>query len=469
MSTLGDQGLARDYDELASMLGAVEVEARRYRALFDAAPAALMVTDDSLLIVDANVAALRLLGADLPFLVHKPLSTFIDPRDRRAFRRWEVRVRGNSDERRTNVRMRRRSGVAFEADLEATPGADGMYWAVRDRTEDAQADARAWEMNRELEHRVAAQSNELETVLAHLPVGVGLARRDGSLSWTNDAAQALLETAPGIVDELSARMRSGRTQYEERLYANGRAVHVEAVPLDRGSAILVLRVVDDDPQLLTVGADFVQNAAHQLRNPLAAIISSVAALEAGASEDPVDRERFVTHIGREGARMAQLVEALLTLAGLEQGVGLPLLEVVPLRPLLADAASATGGERTVVTCPDDVAVVADRDLVGQAVENVIANAVQHGGDGPVTVNAELVDESSVRIDVSDTGPGVPDEARPRVFERFYRAGGARRSSGLGLAIAKAAIHATKGRLDLLPSEPGTGATFRFTLPGARLL
>jgi signal transduction histidine kinase len=215
-------------------------------------------------------------------------------------------------------------------------------------------------------------------------------------------------------------------------------------------------------------AEFVQNAAHQLRTPIAGIASSVAALEAGAGDDPEKRDRFLGHIRRESDRMARLVDALLTLAGLQRGVGLPLSELVPLRPLLEEVAEAESVGRIDVSCAAEIAVVGDRDLLGQAIGNVIANAVQHGGEArAVHVRARL-DDAIVHLDVTDEGPGVSAESGDRVFERFYRATSERRGSGLGLAIAAAAAEATNGTLELLPST-GTGATFRFTLPGASLV
>jgi two-component system phosphate regulon sensor histidine kinase PhoR len=224
-------------------------------------------------------------------------------------------------------------------------------------------------------------------------------------------------------------------------------------------------------------AEFVENAAHQLRNPISAIVSSIAALEAGAQLEERERERFMTHIARETARLETLVEALLTLAGIQQQQQqeqqrLALVELVPLRRLLDQlvaAAALRDGVKARVTCGTRVAVVGDRDLLAQAFGNVIANAAQHTERGVIRIRARL-DGGTVTVDITDSGPGVAEDARDRVFDRFFRGstnGG--RGSGLGLAIALAAVQAHDARLELLDQREGEGARFRFTIPGARLL
>ncbi len=257
----------------------------------------------------------------------------------------------------------------------------------------------------------------------------------------------------------------------------GLVLDVSAVPV-RGedgavrAAILSFDDLSERARKDEADARFVENAAHQLRTPITAIASAAAALQAGAKDDPASRDRFLAHIDRESERIGRLLGALLSLARLQRDNVHPTVSLVPLRPLLeglaADAQPGKGVE-VVVDCPAAVAVVADPALVREAVGNVLANAASHTQAGSITLAARL-DGSTVVLDVADTGPGVPEKLRERIFERFYRAAPHRRSgAGLGLPIAAEATAANRGTLRLLPAEPGGGSTFRFELPGATLL
>jgi signal transduction histidine kinase len=167
--------------------------------------------------------------------------------------------------------------------------------------------------------------------------------------------------------------------------------------------------------------------------------------------------------------MRMLVEALLSLASLNRGDGHAVVELITVRGLVDDVLAACRIEGTVVDCPPELAAVGDRDLFAQALANVLSNAAEHAAGAGIRVRAALERETVV-LDVTDFGPGIAPEARERIFERFYRAGSAnRKGTGLGLAIARAAAEATRGTLELLPQQDGEGASFRFTLPGARLL
>lgn len=472
MTATAETDLARDHEALLSMYAAVQADATRYRALFDAAPSALLATSHNLTIVECNAAAARLLDVQERFLLGKPLTVYVDLGSRRL-----LRTRSGSFHRGTTtmtLRMRRRSGVAFEALVAATPTPREIYWTIADRTEAAQAEARLWELNRELERRVDEQTATLETLAAQLPVGVLVLRPDGEVTWSNAHARALLGDSltaivPHVAHALGGReVRDVRVAVDRDGDGDPLWVELTASPLVGGSGGVVV-VADDVTQRerrARADAEFVQNAAHQLRNPIAAIASSVGALNAGARDEPLERERFLDHIGRESRRIGTLVDALLALAALQRGDAAPTLEVVPLRGLLQAAADAAPGQaRISVDCPDDLAVVADGALLAQAIGNVVANAAQHARSR-VRVVARTQD-AYAHVDVQDDGPGVPEEARGRVFERFFRGPGVeRRGSGLGLAIATAAAEATRSTVELLPAT--NGAAFRFTIPRATL-
>jgi PAS domain S-box-containing protein len=477
----GDSEADRELDELASMHQAVVADLDRYRALFDAAPSALLVTDRNLRVLEANRAAADLLDVKDRFLLGKPLAAYIEREHRRELRTWPTQVLRGREPNSIHVRMRRRTGVAFEARLTVTFGRGELYWTIVDMTEEMQAEQQLWELKRDLEERVAAQSAELEVLAEQLPVAVMVLDEAATVLWMNSRAVALVGRAPSPDSPLVSRGKNalrGETVRNVRLPVHGpdgeeRIVELTAAPVTRhGGAALVFGDVTERDRLERADSEFVENAAHQLRNPITAIASSVAALEAGAKDDGAEREKFIGHIGRESARLEVLVEALLSLASLQRSQGTPLVELMPLRPILDDLAASTPvreGVRIVVSCNKRLAAVGDRDLVAQALGNVLANASEHTEEGEIRIRARFKGPS-VTVDVADSGPSIAPAARDRVFERFFRqTANGRHGSGLGLPIAKAAADATGAHLQLLDQGEGEGATFRFILPGARLL
>ena len=444
----------------------------RYRTLFASAPIALLVTSRDLTIVECNAAAADLLAVAGDSLVGKALTVHVDLGYRRTLRAWGM---GTGETATTmNLRLRRRTGTSFDAAVSVTATDDELCWAIVDRTEQAQSEERMSRLRQELERRLEEQAAELQTLAGRLPVGV-VVLRGGGVAWSNARARAILgERLEAIVPHVARASASNdiRESRAQVARANGDTIVVDitAAPLvGRGGGIVV--VVDDvtrRDRLERADAEFVENAAHQLRNPVAAIASSVAALHVGADDDAAERSRFLEHIARESARMASLVDGLLALAALQRGNATPRVEVARLQTLLREAAEMAErpGIRIGIDCGESLAIVGDRGLLRQALGNVLVNATQHARSD-VLIEAHGRDEFVV-VDVRDDGPGVPGEVRDRIFDRFYRASHSdQRGSGLGLAIAAAAAEAALARIELLPDD-GKGAAFRFTMPGARV-
>ena len=236
------------------------------------------------------------------------------------------------------------------------------------------------------------------------------------------------------------------------------------------SAVLVLTDVSERERRERAEREFVTNAAHELRTPLAAITGAVDVLQAGAKEVPEDRDRFLAHIERESARLGRLTQALLTLARSQTRETPPRLVAVELEPLLAEVAAGVSpppGVEVLVRCPPGLAALADRDLAEQALVNLAANAAKNTERGSITLQARPLGNRSVAIEVIDTGPGISVAEQERIFDRFYR-GSARTADGfgLGLAIVQQAVRALGGRVDV-DSAPGRGTTIRIILPAAR--
>jgi two-component system phosphate regulon sensor histidine kinase PhoR len=502
---VAEEELSRQNDELSNLQLAVADEAARYRALFDLAPIPYVTTDSHLVIREANDAAAALLGVDQRFVVGKPLALYVDADDRRAVRSGVLRLsHGAVEPLSLRVRMRRRTGVAYDALLTGSRSArDDVQWVIHDVTEERRAEQRLWELNRDLEARAADRAEELETVLQQLPVGVMIV--DGEslvLRRANRRAREILgDTIVAGAPVAFERFR--------RYDVDGRELGAETWPVVRALAgenvtreLVVYALADGTRPTLEVSAlpirgedgeitgavltfddvtarqrreqaerEFVTNAAHELRTPLTAIASAVEVLQSGAKDVPEERDLFLGHVERECARLARLGTALLSLARAQARQEVPRSEVLPLADLLTRIAADLPVGRDIdvtVSCLPEVAAVANRELLEQAVWNLAANAVRYTERGEIKLAAELRDGHAV-VEVRDTGPGIPAEARTRLFERFYRAG-ARDGDGfgLGLSIALQAVEAVGGTLDV-DSDDGSGTVARITLTAAKLL
>jgi two-component system, OmpR family, sensor kinase len=215
---------------------------------------------------------------------------------------------------------------------------------------------------------------------------------------------------------------------------------------------------------------FVADASHELRTPLTSIRGfAELARQRGDATDPDTMRR----IEDEAKRMGLLVDDLLLLARLDQQRPLK-MESVDLLPIAADAlhnaqAVQPGRNISLKILPDSEAPVVEGDeaRLRQVLGNLVSNALHHTPlEAPITVSVGTRGGEAI-LEVSDTGPGLTDEQKARVFERFYRADSARTrstgGSGLGLSIVAALVAAHRGRVTVTDTTP-TGATFTIQLP-----
>jgi len=218
-------------------------------------------------------------------------------------------------------------------------------------------------------------------------------------------------------------------------------------------------------------ADYVQTLTHELKSPLSAIRGAAELLH--EREMPAaDRERFVANIERETARIQELVDRMMELAALESRRALERTEPVALRVLLdecvasAAAAGAPRGIAVTLEAGADATVDGDPLLLRRAMGNLLDNAIDFSPPGG-TVEVTLTQAGRhVQVSVRDHGPGIPDYADHKVFEKFYslaRPGTQRKSTGLGLPFVReiAALH--HGRVTLRNADGG-GALATLTLP-----
>jgi signal transduction histidine kinase/HAMP domain-containing protein len=334
--------------------------------------------------------------------------------------------------------------------------------------------------------QLESERDRLLRLLGRLHDGVVAVDSDLNVEFSNASARRLIRVplkagdplpdpwGNGALPRLAAALfEPGAKPIQETFnLSNGSSYTVAGLPPRRPSetAVIVLTDVSVRERRERAEREFVANAAHELRTPLATITGSIQVLQAGAKDDAEQRDRFLKHIEREAARLTRLTRALLVLARAQTGAETPRLTAVEIKPLLeaiAADAQPEGEVRIEVDCPAGLEVLAEQDLVEQAVSNLVANAVEHTPEGKITLSADKLPNGGVSLEVSDTGQGIPHERQDRIFDRFYRPGGRDpRNFGLGLAIVRDAVQALGGRIEL-DSAPGRGTTVRITLPEAQ--
>jgi PAS domain S-box-containing protein len=498
--------LAQQNEDLQAAQWALAAEADRYRLLFESAPVAYVTTDRAGAIREANRAAMELL--DLRFPRGKPLANVVELEQRRPFRTWlRERVAADGTDERA-WRLRHRSGVLRDVEISVTATEDELLWAIADVTDRTHAEEHVWALNRALEQQAAEQAGEVGAVFEEMPYGVVLVDagtrrvRRANVRATEILGpivgsplerlqRADMDGAPLPAERLPGkRALDGETVAPERVRitrddGTERVLDMGALPLrDAAGTIVAAAVTLDDVTVRyrreQADRAFIVNSAHQLRTPITAIASAVAALEAGAKKKPAEREHFLAHIARETDRMTRLVESLLILARLQRDGSTPALSVVPLAPLLRQACaevSPAEGVTIRVEADEDVGCVTNQGLLLEVVVNLVTNAVTHTTEGEIVLRALLDDDDDddddypdhAVVEVADTGPGVAPEDRELVFERFFRTADGRKGAGLGLAIAVEAMRALRGQIELVDTPAGSGATFRLRLPGATIL
>jgi signal transduction histidine kinase len=227
-------------------------------------------------------------------------------------------------------------------------------------------------------------------------------------------------------------------------------------------------------ELETLRHDLIAWAGHDLQTPLASIRAIVEALADGVVDDPATTQRYLRTAQRDVQSLSLLIDDLFQMAQLDAG-GLTLnREMDSLSDLISDTLESFSelASRQQVALSGEVAVGVDPvfmdvQRIGRVLNNLIGNALRHTQPGgAITVRATR-DQTGVRVEVRDTGEGIPEADLPHVFERFYRGEKSRSratgGAGLGLAISRGIVETHGGQIGVA-SAAGQGASFYFTLP-----
>lgn len=437
------------------------------RGLLDEAQEGLLALDEHGAILEANSAAVRLLGHDPSRLVGKPLAAVVSLDDRRRFRSelrrldpnepasFEVRLLHGDRQcvvslRRLPATVPRRIVVALSPDEPLPPV------PVQPRT-----------------------SERLQSFVLRFPYAVVAFRPDLRIAFANGHARALLgneavrngavfaETAPPELRPFAsrlARLPAPLRPMEVEL-ADGRILRVSGLASTTDEpAVLFIEDVSSQHRQARITQEFLRNAAHQLRTPLTGIMAAIETLQSGAKEQPEQRDRFLDHLQRHAERLTRLVHGLLLLARVQSGEQAA-VDFVALRPVLervAQTAAPAAGVALRVDCAAGVAALATPDLLREALEALVDNAVSNTRTGEIRLSAAH-SNGKVAITVSDTGPGILPEFVDRVFEPFFRVAASGEGYGLGLAIAARLVEAMGGDIDV-SSTVGAGTAFTVRLP-----
>lgn len=348
-------------------------------------------------------------------------------------------------------------------------------------------------------------------LLDNLPLGLILIDPTGRIVFQNAAADDVVERrlvgmqaagalrTPALTEAVAAAVEGMRRTETELTLLRGadRFVKATVAPIADPAATIapvgdrrgrprpfVLIALEDRTSIVKAEAlrrDFVANASHELKTPLASISGFIETLQGHAKDDPAATERFLGIMSRQTHRMKRLVEDLLSLNRIEINEHVRPRETVDLGGMVWEVASALNplaqaeGATIVVETPrEGPMITGSRDELQQVLVNLIDNAIKYGAEGgPIRVH--LADPGAthpgmIGVTVADRGPGIPREHIPRLTERFYRVNAARSrergGTGLGLAIAKHILNRHRGDLTIA-STLGEGSRFTIWLPATR--
>lgn len=338
---------------------------------------------------------------------------------------------------------------------------------------------------------IRSQQKQILAVINTMGEGVLEVTREGLINLVNPATADLLNqpveqiigsqlediVPPVAFTSCFKRALSGR-EFSGVCECNNRILLVHANPIvaDNGAAtqgvVLILRDFTQQKKMEQAQRDFISNASHELRTPIASLKGFLELLESGAKNKPDVRDGFLETMQAEVRRLQRLVEDLFVLAQLDSGIDIMELASYRLDEMLHEVIAVTSplassaGVKLTVTMPQSLApVVCDRDRIIQVLIGFVDNALKYTPNGGSINIFAQPDRRTVQVGVSDTGRGIPPDKIEKVFDRFFRYGspdGERKGGGLGLSIAQEIVRAHGSRIKV-KSILNKGSTFSFNL------
>ena len=341
-----------------------------------------------------------------------------------------------------------------------------------------QIDAQVQELRR--------KQDEFEQITGSMKEGLVLLNEAGVILSINPAARGLFHTDVACLGqdfltierstEVSHALETAMAQGHSEIHTerDGREYQLDISRIgsegDVTGAVVLAFDVTEQALAQRNRREFTANVSHELKTPLQSIMGSAELMENGLVK-PEDMPVFVGRIRSEAARLVTLIEDIIRLSQLDEGVELP-TESVALRPLAEETVSslhdaAAAKNVTLSVTGEAVTVRSVRRLLSEILYNLCDNAIKYNvPNGSVTVDLSPT-ANGAALTVSDTGIGIPPEHQSRVFERFYRVdkshSRASGGTGLGLSIVKHAVQDLGGAIHL-DSTPGQGTSIRVTIP-----
>jgi len=359
--------------------------------------------------------------------------------------------------------------------------------------------------NRELQiqTRIAAtEKHNTEAIIFSISDAVIVTNRFDELVLANEAAERLLgftlaESLRKNIDRVITDGTLVRLVRETRSHGRNFTRKVVEHAIDRNNeprtfsitlscvvtpneevsgVVAVLHDVTREKEIARMKTDFVSNVSHELKTPLASIKAYTEMLIDGEADDEASRREFYEIIASESERLHRLIENILNISRIESGIVKVVREPTSLtavaKQVLEVAAPQARAKSIQVVdrlAPVYAQVEADRDMIYQAVMNLVSNAIKYTPPGgTVTVSVTVEETRNVVVcEVADTGAGIPAEDLPHIFDKFYRVQANRKlakGTGLGLTLVKHIVETVHDGHLSVTSEPGQGSRFSFELP-----
>ncbi|MFS1511824.1 two-component system histidine kinase PnpS [Chengkuizengella sp. SCS-71B] len=351
-------------------------------------------------------------------------------------------------------------------------------------------------------NRISENEIRLKTVLEHLISGVIMIDRHGKIVLLNRASETIL----GIKENEILGKRYIDTKQNQDLitliqtcfqkkqhireeltfyYPEQRTIEMNLVPLhqdhkQRSGILIVMHDITAIRKLEKMRSDFAANVSHELKTPIAAVKGFSETLLSGALDDKETAKSFLQIIYDESDRLNRLISDILELSKIESKAvplhysPIAMKQFVEKTVQMLESQSKEKQIHVTLNVNQDLYMEADEDRLRQVFINLLSNAINYtpeGGQIQIRVEylylSEDVDDEKIRIEISDTGIGIPKKDLPRIFERFYRVDKARSrisgGTGLGLSIVKHIVELHKGEIRV-ESDIGSGTTFIIDLP-----
>ncbi|HUS91861.1 MAG TPA: ATP-binding protein [Phycisphaerae bacterium] len=369
---------------------------------------------------------------------------------------------------------------------------------VRDEREQLRAE------NRELQIQAriaAAEKHHTEAIIFSISDAVIVTNRFDELLLANEAAEKLLGfrlatsvrknidriISDGMLVRLVRETRSHGANFTRKVVEH--TIDQKGLPrtftitlscvvgvADEVSGVVaVLHDVTREKEIARMKTDFVSNVSHELKTPLASIKAYVEMLIDGEAESEATRNEFYEIISTETDRLHRLIENILNISRIESGVVKVVREPMSLPGLVKQVMDVAAPQARLKNIrlegqipPVYCQVEADRDMIYQAVMNLVSNAIKYTPPGgAVTVSLGVDERQGVTFcEVTDTGAGIPPEELPHIFDKFYRVRANNKlakGTGLGLCLVKHIVETVHSGKLSVTSEEGKGSTFSFEL------